>query len=517
MSLGSANSSSGTLGLAAKNHQDLPLTCKPEKTFFKQRSPRHTNFQTLQLTQSLGSNGCALIGNGRTAPRSVQTVFQRSSDLVGPTYVVTNLPALNTTTNLLNTDAILTPHATGVVDPLNTGGAPSVPNLVSGEGLSYVDEVAHFIVQHAEIVIGSQTMDELYNHAQYAEWHARQTDEKLMAHAIGIGSTQERIDRAFSEQVVWSPLCFWYTRSASQYLPAIAAQGHDIVYKMDGVAANDMWGGHGKTSLISDVLSSGNLSPSSIPIINESISASGQQMVYDGVFLDRAERMMFAKMAQEYLISQFQYITQQSVTEGTAQISLKNVSFNHPMRHFAVMVRRKDYVQANADLTLPADALTPYQNGSSATQYKSPQLWNDFSAGPQIGTGERLAPLTGMQLKINNYDRLLTGGNIGPYYNEVHQSQKVAGHTYETFVYMYHFGQYGFGTCSSGSLNMSAIDNVEVNLTRAINPVSKYVPDGLGAVTAVAAVYPAADVFLYGDGVNVLKFVSGMAGTAYAN
>lgn len=50
-----------------------------------------------------------------------------------------------------------------------------------------------------------------------------------------------------------------------------------------------------------------------------------------------------------------------------------------------------------------------------------------------------------------------------------------------------------------------------------MNPVADFTL--VGAVPARPAIqqYPEADVLLYGSGTNILKFVSGMAGKAYAS
>lgn len=455
-----------TLGLSARNVQDAPLTCNPEMTFFKQRSPRYTNFQTGQITQSLGSGGShALIGNNNSSIRGLQTVLQRTADLMGETYIQTVLPALNTR-------AILTPAAPLATEAdcaatlwttganASTGTAATLPTGVpAGSGLSYVSEVGHYLLSHCEINIGSQCMDEVYDYSQYLEWHARHSDENLMENSLGMGSFQTLIDRAYREQVIYTPIGLWYTRAPSLYLPTVASQGHDIVFKMDGVSANSLWGGHG---VFSEIGGTG-LPAASVALVNTAIADSSmQQLVYDGVFLDRAERIMFAKMAQEYLMDQYQFITSSSVSAGQSNVSLKNISFNHPMRHMAIALRRRDFVNAyTEDSTVPADAITPYQNGSAAGEFKTPIRWNDFSAGPQLHTGERLTPFRDLQLKINNYDRFADFKQpIGGFYNEVQPGQKAPGRVHDTFGMFYFFGQYGFGACPSGTLNMSAIDNV---------------------------------------------------------
>lgn len=522
-----------TLGLSARNVQDVPLTCSPEMTFFKQRTPRYTNFQTGQITQALGSGGnSALIGSGSSKVRGLQTVLQRTADLMGPTYIQTVLPALNTRALVNNVNvAAVTAADLSMTVSLNggttvTGTTTDAPLIAAaGDGLSYVSEVGHYLLQHCEINIGSQCMDEVYDYSQYLEWHARKADENLLENSLGMGGWMTLINRAYHAQVMYTPIGLWYTRAPSMYLPTISCQGHDIVFKMDGVSANDLWGGHGglaRTEAVADPTGTTDLGlpVGQAAVITDHIATkSAQQLVYDGVFLDRAERVMFAKMAQEYLMDQYQYITSGSVTAGTSSVSLKNISFNHPMRHMAVALRRRDYVTPyTSGPTVPADGITPYQDSVGLGAYKTPIRWNDFSAGPQLSTGERLTPMTDLQLKINNYDRFADLKlDIGGMYNEVQPGQKAPGKVYDTFGMFYFFGQYGFGACPSGTLNFSAIDNVEINIARAINPMSDLVVTASVPARPTIVDYPAADVLLYGCGTNILKFVSGMAGKAYAS
>jgi hypothetical protein len=289
---------------------------------------------------------------------------------------------------------------------------------------------------------------------------------------------------------------------------------------MDGVSQDEIWGGHGVSAEIDNAAAAGSqkITESSVAAVRTALSSAEQEMVYDGVFLDRAERHMFAKMMQEYIISQYQFQSTSTVAAGTSTVNIKNVTFNHPTRHFVTAIRWDSRTTAY-DNTQKPDATRPYKDGLSTGSFHTSPAWNDFSNGPNLAdASDRLVPLEGYQLRINNYERLYdVSTGIGEYYNEVHPAQKFSGRTRDTFGYYYVFGQYGEGSCLSGSINFSAIDNVEIILRRAVSPLSLFDQNVEGDATLYLIPYPKADVYIYSMSANVLKFVSGMAGLAYAN
>jgi len=502
-----------TLGLAAKTSADAILTCDPEMTFFKSRFARHTNFQTGQIDQCIGSGSscAALIGAGDSAPRRICTTIQRTSDLIGPMYVRTVLPALNTVelTGLAGRAALasdIAADAYGAGAPVSTTEA-DIP--VDG-GYAYVDEVAHYMVARAEFLGGGHRMDELHSEQQYLEWHAEHTNEKRMENSLGTGDLQLRVDRAFAEQVVYSPLRFWFTKAACQYLPVIAMQGHEAQINIDGVSARSMYGGRGTQAVFDDVIDRA---------IVEKIGNAEQDLVYDGVFLDRTERLYLAKTQLEYTITEHQDSIHLGVGEGTANVRLTSLALNHPVRYLMVALRRDSMIKGVSN-DLPPDLVYPVKDSKTNGEHKTPLQWNDFSGGTVLASGRSSPSLESLQLKINNYDRLYDVSKVGLYYQEVHPSHKFDGQTYETFGHYYSFGQTGMGPKPTGSLNMSALDNVDLLVTRLANPASTYsagVAPGDWVDNYPPKAFEKTDVFIFACSINVLKFVSGMLGKVYAN
>lgn len=511
-----------TLQLSAKSAQDVPLTCAPKCTFFRKLYCPHTNFAQGQVEQTIGNGGstASLIGAGANQPRRVSTTLQRTVDLVGMMYVRTVLPALNTRANTGLGGDTAGPGPGGNATLINNGVAANVftsttvPAFAAPatDGYAYVDEVGTFMVGRAERTIGGHTIDELHAEHQYLEWHAERTDENLLTRSLGIGTDAQRRAYAFNEQVIYSPLQFWHTKYPSLYLPHIAIQGHEDVLFIDGRAARDLWGGFGAQEVVVDA---------NFAAINTALTQAAQELVYDGVFLDRAERMMMARVLLEHLITEHQEF--ESLNQGAASntIRLQSLPFNHPTRDIMIALRRVSRLGTNMDNTIPTDLMYPVRTGTANPQIKSPLMWNDFSGGLMGATGERTLPLAQLQMRINNYERFCIANPIGEYYNEVHPSQKFCGRTRDTFGQYYAFGQYGQGVHPSGTINFSAIDQMDLTLTRLANPMSTYVVTAGGA--AVAPYRPqdidfeAVDVFVYTRNVNVLKFVSGMVGKAYAN
>ena len=312
--------------------------------------------------------------------------------------------------------------------------------------------------------------------------------------------------------MIYSPLQFWHTKYASQYLPHIAIQGHEDVLFLDGRPARDLWGGFGNQETVV---------AAQFAAINTAVAESVQELVYDGVFLDRAERMMMARVQLEYMIKEHSnYI---ALNQGAASTSLRlnSLPFNHPTCDMMIALRRASRLGVGIDSTAQSDLLYPVRIGDAAGQFKTPIKWNDFSGGLQGGTGERTVAIRGLQMRINNYERLGVCEPVGHYYSEVHTSQKVVGRTLDTFAAYYFFGIYGMGPSPSGTMNFSAIDQLDITITREPNSMSLYLNNG-GAVPSTpylpaSIALEAADVFVFTRNVNVLKFVSGMLGKAYAN
>ena len=517
------------LALRAVNEQNRHMTCEPETTFFKKRHARYTHFAVGQLVQAIGAGDggpSPLLGtaNPTSPPHTVSTTVHRTADLVGAMFVRTVLPALNTNF-ILNADAANVPLTPGA-NVISADASIPLPTsttycqLTNG-GYCYVDEVGHYLLAEADLYVSGHRIDTVTAEQQYFEWHAERPDEMLMLQSLGIGTQRERLDRAHREQVVYTPLGFWFCKHSSQHFPLVSMSSGEMSLRMAGRAAHDIYGGvaEGLPGVDFD-----QYDPTRDGRINDALAAAHQDLVYDGVFLDAAEKAMFARVAQEYLITEHQVTVERGVASGAASYAMRRVNMQHPTRDVVFAVRassrtRPDPLLAN----IAPDEVYPVRTGSAALEYHTPNQWNNFSGGTHPQTLERTLPLDSLKMQINGFDRFADiDSGLGPFYQEALPSLHYPGRTYGTFGHYYSFGIHGTGPATSGTMNMSALDQIDFLATR--------LPDPMSTMTAGAPVwdpaltpalypppeYQALDVFVLSRPVNVLKIAGGIAGKAYA-
>lgn len=511
-----------TLELASLTSQDSYLTCKPECTFFRKALCRYTNFAIGQITQTIGSGSGSPLIRASSEGQTTLTL-QRTADLMGPSYVRTRLPALNVT-RFTVTQGILAKSVIGTDPLINDGNAansytsaaldqyieyPAFANEAT-DGYCYCDAVGFYMIKEATASIGGHQVDRLLSEQQYLEWVSEHPDEKVLRYSIGMGSDAERTARAYEDQVIYSPLQFWYTKHSSQYLPVIALQGHDVVFEFKGRSADALWGGRPGGAQES-------VPQGDITLINDAIAACSHDLVYDGVFLDRSERMMTARMMIEVIATEHGHYSQNLQGAGQATLSHNSLPFNHPTRGLVIALRRRSRVDTSFITTaaVRASALFPYHNRPG--QSKTPIVWNDFSGGV-TNSAERHSAIDSIQMTLNNHERFGVKSNVGHYYSEVHAAQKFSGNTRDTHAVYYVFGMNGEGQ-PTGTLNFSAIDNVGVQITRRRNALSSYMPStalttGFDRATVE---YEAVEIIYHSLHTNVHKYVSGMFGQAFAN
>lgn len=513
----------GGLELAALSAQDAYLTCNPECTWWKKAFCRYTNYAIVQVTQSIGSgSNSPLIGSGSAPTVNVQ--IQRVADLVGPMYVRSVLPALNTVefnsglaadvagADLINDGAAGVYTSAALTGELNGSTYPAYANV--DDGYCYVDAVGLYLVQNATCQIGGHQFDELRSEQQYLEWVSEHTDETILRYAIGMGSDMERTARAYEDQIIYSPLQFWHTKMTSHYLAHIAIAGHEHYVRMTGRSADDLWGCQ-TGSAFSTSAAHAALATDRAAINAALVARATHDLVYDGVLLDRAERMMTARMAIEVMATEHLHYMQTSVGAGQAQITLNSLPLNHPTRDLHIALRRRSNIDSGSlAAAVPSSELYPFRN---SVNVKTNNRWNDFSGG-STGSGEKHGHFAQLQLALNNYDRFGISENIGGYYSEVHPAQKYCGNTRDTHAAFYSFAVKEQGEVK-GTLNFSAIDNVGLRVTRRPNLLTSYLPQsgGVAGFNRDTMQHEAVDVILATKTMNVYKYVSGMIGRAFAS
>jgi hypothetical protein len=257
----------GLMQLVAYGAQDIYLTGNPQITFFKVVYRRHTNFSMESISQTLDGN--ATIG---TSQNETSCTISRNGDLIHKMYIV--IPSANST------------------------------------GLQFGSE----IVQSAELEIGGQRID--YHTKEWNNvWNELTlTNNKALAlktmlsdnYKINIGN----------EQLIQSPLNFYFCKNPGLALPLIALQYHEVK--------------------INFVLGS----------TTNTHASSGTPIKFfvDYIYLDTDERRRFAQVSHEYLIEQVQMQTMSSDV-------VQELNFNHPVKEL-IWVTDKNYNYSTALLKL---------------------------------------------------------------------------------------------------------------------------------------------------------------------
>lgn len=198
-------------------------------------------------------------------------------------------------------------------------------------------------------------------------------------------------------------------------LPLIALQYHEVKFNLQFRQANQCY-------VTDDAAAPTSGTP----------SFSNASLWVNYVYLDTDERRRFAQVAHEYLIEQLQFAGDESISSSNNKVKL---TFNHPVKYIAWVIQLDSNVASNVNRH--AD----YTDGSPA-----------YGGGDTLNTA---------QLKLNGHDRFAT--QTAKYFNVVQP--------YENFkrspavgIYVYSFAEHPLQHQPSGTVNMSRIDNAEMQI-----------------------------------------------------
>jgi hypothetical protein len=264
----------GLMQLVAYGAQDVYLTGNPQITFFKVVYRRHTNFSVEPIQQVF--NGSANFG------RTVTCNLNRNGDLITNMYVVVKLDAKTS---------------------------------VDAEW-GYVRRLGYALIEETKVEIGGSKIDE-----QYGDWLNiwHELSHKVgqeRGHAKMIGDVPEltNLTKSHGEATLYVPLAFWFNRHNGLALPLIALQYHDVRVTVQYRAAS----------------SCVNYKKTSAPLSAELPNMGDSFLLIDYVFLDSEERKRFAQASHEYLIEQLQFTGSEALTSAG---NLKyRLNFNHPCK-----------------------------------------------------------------------------------------------------------------------------------------------------------------------------------------
>jgi hypothetical protein len=464
--------------LAACGIMTALLTGTPSLTFWRFRYLAYTNFAMLSIVQNF--DGVTAFGETANAK------LYKAGDLLYFLYVVLQIPGIK-----------VCPRGGGCgvgqqfpasIDPSNPCGPTNQAYYASVEGGragwlqqnyggcgSYSDDCAgdscglpgaglceqepychwanaigQLIVKSAQLIIGTQTVDTMYNDYLYMWEELAGKPGKRLTEMIGKRQcTADLISDSQTTRTLYVPLPFYFTQTPGNALPLVAIMfsGCQITVNFEQL----------RNCIV----------VSSRDVVVMKCSGGGQvqnndlKAAIDGtqIFLDVIERDRFASSHFEQLITQV-FPLVQSICCAQARVQL---AFAHPVIELIWAVRRKCNETANN--------------------------WFNYS-----GIDNR-DPLFSVELQFNSTARQPM--REAPYFRLV-QPYQFHSLIPEAFVYCYSFALYPEEAQPSGSANFSRLESVTLILV---------LQDGLGMETVTAIVFSRSlNMIKFRDGVAGLAF-----------
>lgn len=318
--------------LAAYGAQDVYLTGNPMITHFKVVYKRHTNF----ALQSIEHTFIGTVEWGST----VSATLARNGDLVNGITIQATLPNIRQK------------YISGSIPGGATSQDLQLQELVL---LRWIDNIGHYLIEHASIEIGGQEIDRHWS--DWLEIWAQLTvpaskeagyramigqDPKgafgqpsgLQKDVFTSGGGTDNIPY-IKGKIIYIPMQFWFCRNPGLALPLIALQYHPVKFTVKFRALDDMlvvtMGQPGTApGLGTDYISAGSIMLSDVPKLAASLWV-------DYVFLDTDERRRFSQVSHEYLIEQLQF-SQHETEPGKTEAGFR-LDLNQPVKELLWIIQ----------------------------------------------------------------------------------------------------------------------------------------------------------------------------------
>lgn len=486
------------IALAAKGHQDVRLTYKPQRTHWKTCYKRHTNFSIETIEGQI---------NGQIRTGGVLThTLQRNGDLASRTYLVLEFTKVSD----------LRPRQQSEDNNAANHQANAINDL--GDNVRLVNAVGFHAIEEVRCIIGGHEFDKqtgfdmrmLEDLCTDERHRYRELIGDFDSDSDGVAQTAVTTGTAAPTEIVrfFVPMWLWWTKwcRRDQALPLIGLQYHTVqlqvrirrrselikfLYNQDAAGLRNINCGS------ADAAAHG-------PATTNNLWAGGELQnaffLTDFVFLDTRERKAFSCKCLEYLIVQTQQQTF-SCPSGF-QTHRLDIHFNHPMVFLSWFLQRQ----------CPRD-----ENDWDD--------WTGFTPIPAVPAPPNVNPpsrdtdsITHATLKLNSQNlhqrreavwwRLVAPGDHGAYRPDL-------------FFYTIPFALCicdcagcGEGKDPSGSINFSRIDNVQLEMEGDGIANSNRIIDAQGAVVDQGGNL---QCYVFGQNFNYGKVAAGMFGLFYAN
>jgi hypothetical protein len=395
--------------LNAVGAQDTILLIRPTRTFFQSKHKRHTPFaqepKEIQFT------------NTATYGRTANATIPRSADLLAKLYLVIDLGNL-------------------------AGG-------VGGSGVHFVEDVGRAIIESVVLEAGSVQYDVLWPEFMHAWEELSMLSERHLGRLTGKAVTAATLQTwAKNTQRLYIPLEFFFHRDYSSAIPLISLHLTDLKIKLKLKAGLDI------------INPAYTYVPATDALLNDVF------LLGEFIYLDDAERDLFARTQHTYLITQHQRLIH-SVAAAATTTSIP-IHFNHPTKEFIIVNR--------------------------TTANTAAKNWFNFS-GQEVGqyAGEAFATLA---ITLNSNDRVKARD---PLYYRILQPAEYHSRIPDKHIYVYSIAIAPESAGPSGSLNLSRIENTRLELTFG------------------AALPASTEIYVFARSINVIKVFSGVSSLRWSS
>ena len=315
----------------------------------------------------------------------------------------------------------------------------------------YVNDIGHFVISKAKLIIGGQQVDQLWGLWLFCWEELTGKSGRRCTELTGRRYTRSQlVCDSREERDLYVPLPFYFTLASGSALPLASLAYHGVQINIDFERIEKMVVVSGSHVVVRNARTGLGLTANDLK--------ADMEITY--VFLDQQERDKFSTSHFEQLIVQ----TQHYFKTESKQICRIPLSFNHPTLELVFGIRR-------------------------ACQEKS-NNWSNFS-----GVDGR-DPITHAELLLNTTSRF--GKKPALYWRGVVPYQHHSNLP-EAFIYCMSFALTPeSSTEPSGSCNLSRIDNIELVLDM-----------------QSALANESYSVFVFSRSWNLMRFREGVAGTAF--
>lgn len=361
--------------------------------------------------------------------------------------------------------------------------------------MAWVKKLGHAIIDYIEITIGGNAIDKHYGdwlnvwHELTGNIHTESIYDRLIGNVKELTTFDKNGRPSYT---LYIPLQFWFCREYGLALPLVSLQYHDVGFNIKfkkfvecAYVENDQYNrlihvNNSDDGVYLDELDEDN-----------GIILEGSLLV-DYVYLESSERRRFAQSSHEYLIEQLQVREFKSININKFKALL---DFDHPCNELIWVAQKTEYTQnTNGFTECKWDKYT-----STVKTITTTNKYTGITTTEEIHSGNIV---TFSQIDFNGYNRVEK--KDGNYFNYL---QPYAHHskTPSDGINVYSFAFNPEKHQPSGQCNMSRLSQAVMYLDFD-STVFDNAPDQSNVI----------NLRIYTQNKNILRFISGMAGCAYA-